>query len=72
MASFCCVGLVLLYMITFAIGAASVPMVLVNELFSQTARPFANCIAFFLYWLSYFIVSVSFLSLKVHTFVFNL
>ncbi|XP_050682510.1 solute carrier family 2, facilitated glucose transporter member 1-like [Leptidea sinapis] len=61
--SFLCIGLVILFVVTFAVGPGSIPWFLVTELFNQSARPAASSVAVTVNWTANFIVSLSFLPL---------
>ncbi|XP_052748182.1 solute carrier family 2, facilitated glucose transporter member 1-like [Galleria mellonella] len=59
-----CIALVMLFVMTFAIGPGSIPWFLVTELFNQSARPAATSVAVTVNWTANFIVGLSFLPLS--------
>ncbi|KPJ05347.1 Solute carrier family 2, facilitated glucose transporter member 3 [Papilio xuthus] len=63
--SYLCIALVILFVVTFAMGPGSIPWFLVTELFNQSARPAASSVAVTVNWTANFIVGLSFLPLSV-------
>ncbi|KAJ8706585.1 hypothetical protein PYW07_012663 [Mythimna separata] len=63
--SYLCIGLVILFVVMFAVGPGSIPWFLVTELFNQSSRPAATSVAVTVNWTANFIVGLSFLQLSI-------
>ncbi|XP_063371967.1 solute carrier family 2, facilitated glucose transporter member 3-like [Cydia amplana] len=61
---YACIGLVILFVVMFAVGPGSIPWFLVTELFNQSSRPAAASVAVTVNWAANFLVGLTFLPLQ--------